>query len=50
MVVLLSYFLHQMCITPKGDRMSSSENQCMNQCIDRYFDVMNTVTRVLSKH
>lgn len=42
-----SVVFSQLCAGKKGDRLDTSESQCVVHCMDRYMDAMQVVTQAL---
>ncbi|KAG9793202.1 hypothetical protein ABEF95_005036 [Exophiala dermatitidis] len=36
------------CVTNPGSSLSSTENKCINACMEKYFDAWNVTSRVLT--
>jgi len=37
------------CVTKPGSKLSSSEQKCLTQCMDRYVDTMTVVSQTMQK-
>ena len=47
--VKISERCFDVCIAKPGSKLSSSEQKCLSQCMDRYVDTMTVVSQTMQK-